>query len=91
MVMLFLLLSVAVGTSAELLIDHCGDECEQECDESCESCGDCIDCQRTMPMLVDDLFDGRNAYYNNAWLLSLADIKINDLFCCSIEHPPQLA
>jgi len=89
--LLSLLLAMTVTHSAELLIDRCESECEQKCDESCENCGDCVDCQRTMPMLVDDVRGGSNVCNINTWLSSLAAENVNDLFCGNIEHPPQLA
>ena len=91
LVLLFLMLTMTVASSAELLVDRCDSVCERECDESCENCGDCVDCQRTMPMLVTEIGDGSDAYYDSAWLLSPTTEKNKDLFCGSIEHPPQLA
>jgi len=89
--LLFLLITMTVSVPADLSVGHCESDCEQECNESCENCGDCIDCQRTMPMMVDHASSIRNEYNQLSWLLPWVIEKISDLYCGSIEHPPQLA
>lgn len=80
---------VPLMSVGEMVFAHSDDACEDECDDSCQECGTCTNCSRTVPMLSTPFFQMNSPLRADAGSISVHALENESSLAAGIDHPPQ--
>jgi len=86
---IWLVVLMPLMAAADVLFDHSDDDCESECDESCQDCGTCANCARTVHMIPVTLFQMNSPLQASIGGIAARSHGNEESFAAGIDHPPQ--
>ena len=86
---LWLVAAMPLMPGGELIPGHDDDGCEDTCDESCQDCGICVGCARTVHMIPTASFELNSHLRASIGTISTLSFEHESMLGEGIDHPPQ--